>query len=221
MLHHALRSTRQVSELAFVASSVWIDTTSPYTTAITLPAGIVTGDLIVIVERFTAATTGQPTPAPPTGYTSLAGNKYSTEFLTLQLSYKIAGASESGATVNSGMSATATSYSAYALVFRKSPMISSVTPSTFNIIANSEPADYTITSGSAAAATLILSAAATRTSGSIPTHSLGGGGVRLIDDDSLSLVYAIQNTSHSDLLAAETESASVGAVFINGYLEAA
>jgi hypothetical protein len=166
-----LRSTRQASELAFAASSVWIDTTSPYTT----PSRCLRGRHRRSDRDCGAVYCCHHRPADQT----------------------------------------------LALVFRKSPVISSVTPSTFNIIANSEPADYTITSGSAVAATLILSAAATRTSGSIPTHSLGGGGVRLIDDDSLSLVYAIQNTSHSDLLAAETESASVGAVFINGYLEAA
>lgn len=116
--------------------------TSSSGATITLPSGIATSDLIVLLQGGQSGS-NPPTLVTPAGYTSLGNYSSGTTNQQIAAAYKISSGSDSGA-VLTGINGT--NNRKIALVFRPSVAPSSISTGTYHgISTNGDPSSQTIT----------------------------------------------------------------------------
>lgn len=169
---------------------------------ITLPAGIIAGDLIVIYDRASNASSTSPTLVVPAGFTNGYDGPLAsaTNASRVSLSYKIATGSESS-TVITGMNAT--SMFKAAMVFRGDIPISLVTPYSFtSIMTDSNPTAQVVTSSAGPAPLIVFGAYGVGGSAAISPRTMtpaAAGEITIGTSPGSYVKYLIYNSAPADV----------------------
>jgi hypothetical protein len=176
-----------------------IDSATSTAVTITAPAGVVAGDLLVLLDRATSIFS-MPTLVTPTGFTSIV-NTVGAAYDRMNMSYKIAVADDASATVT-GMDGA--DYERKAMyVFRGSSVITTATPyDAAGEITSGDPADQVVNcSGGAVPLVVIAGYSCYAAAGSVDPRTFSttkDGEIAPAGITDFYLAYKIYNSSPAD-----------------------
>ena len=194
----------------FVAPLAPLTTISVHASAVTatqtvvIPATVIAGDLLVLLDYARNGNTGAPTDVVFTNFTRLTTNQLfdtsSTEDERAVLSYKIAVGADAGATITGMTGALQRGKALY--VFRGDVPISSVTPSTVSQqVTSGNPTAQTVAASGGAPPLVILGAYNSTNAVSPRTFTVGGLAAKDGEINGVTtsyLAYKIYNASPAD-----------------------
>lgn len=187
---HGFNANRNLRHIGFFASAVATDGDP----TVTAPAGILRGDLIVLLDRVSQ--TGLPTAVVPSGFTQIRSDNDGSSVRMIP-SYKIALGTEGGTSIT-GMAAGSFEDGKALAVFRGNVPISGVSiASSAGQITNGNPTSQNVTAASGVSPLIVIGGYASNAAVNPRTFTPAKDG-EINPDTLLYLAYKIYNADPAD-----------------------